>query len=141
MLVIIVFMLVWNNWRYSFCFCWYFGKKTVLYLFDCCYTINTYNTTLQPKRHWKSTFDFTKIVSKNGLKWGTVCRIVKFIFPFSLGCPSALNFNSFTSSFYKISLIKSLTDRVYKITYIYASFHKDITKIKDTLKLNSSAPF
>ena len=34
--------------------------------------------------HWKSTFDFTEIVNNYGLKRGTVCQIVRFIFQFSL---------------------------------------------------------
>ena len=34
--------------------------------------------------HWKSTFDFTEIVNKYGLKQGTVCQIVRFISHFSL---------------------------------------------------------
>ena len=36
------------------------------------------------ERRWKSTFDFTKIVNNYGLKWGTVCQIVRFISQFSL---------------------------------------------------------
>ena len=52
-----------------------------------------------------------------------------------------LNFDSFTSRFYKISLIKCLIDRAYKINNTWASFHNDITKIKETLKRNSFPPF
>ena len=36
------------------------------------------------EQHWKSTFDFTKIVNNHGLKRGTVCQIVIFISQFSL---------------------------------------------------------
>lgn len=60
---------------------------------------------------------------------------------FSPGFLSAFVFNSFASRFYKISLIKSLIDHAYKITYIQASFHNDINKIKDTLELNSFPQF
>ena len=52
-----------------------------------------------------------------------------------------LNFDSFTSRFYKISLIKCLIDRAYKINNTWASFHNDVTKIKETLKRNSFPPF
>ena len=52
-----------------------------------------------------------------------------------------LNFDSFTSPFYKKSLIKCLIDRPYKINNIWASFHNDVTKIKETLKRNSFTPF
>ena len=34
-----------------------------------------------------------------------------------------LNFNNFTSRFYKISLIKCLIDRAYKINNTWVSFH------------------
>ena len=40
-----------------------------------------------------------------------------------------LNFDSFTSRFYKISVIKCLIDRAYKINNAWASFHTDVTKI------------
>ena len=43
-----------------------------------------------------------------------------------------LNFDSFTSRFYKLSLIKHLIDGAYKINNTWASFHNDITKIKET---------
>ena len=52
-----------------------------------------------------------------------------------------LNSDSFISRFYKISLIKCLVDRVYKINNTWASFHNDVTKIKETLKRNSLPPF
>ena len=52
-----------------------------------------------------------------------------------------LNFDSFTSCFYKISLIKCLIDHAYKINNTWASFHNDVTKIKETLKHNSFPPF
>ena len=41
-----------------------------------------------------------------------------------------LNFNSFTSCFYKISLIKYLIDCAYRINNAWDSFHNDLTKIK-----------
>ena len=48
-----------------------------------------------------------------------------------------LNFDSFTSRFYKISLIKCLIDRACKkINNTWGSFHNDVTKIKETLKRN-----
>ena len=43
-----------------------------------------------------------------------------------------LNFDSFTSPFYITSLIKCLIVRPYKINNIWASFHNDVTKIKET---------
>ena len=52
-----------------------------------------------------------------------------------------LTFNSFTSRFYKISLIKWLIDRAYKINNTWTSFHIDATKIKYILKRNSSRLF
>ena len=51
------------------------------------------------------------------------------------------NFDSFTFRFYKISLIKSFIDRAYKINNKWASFHNDVTKIKETFKRNSFRPF
>ena len=51
-----------------------------------------------------------------------------------------LNFDSFTSRFHKISLIKCLTDGAYKINNTWASFHNDVTKVKKTLKRNSFPP-
>ena len=52
-----------------------------------------------------------------------------------------LNFDSFTSRFYKMSLTKCLIDCAYKINNAWASFHNDVTKIKETLKCNSFPPF
>ena len=52
-----------------------------------------------------------------------------------------LNFISFTSRFYKISLIKYLIDRAYKINNTWASFYNDVAKVKETLKRNSSPRF
>ena len=48
------------------------------------------------EKHWKSTFNFTEIVNKYGLKGGTVCQIVRFISQFylklyMLGCLSIFN--------------------------------------------------
>ena len=51
-----------------------------------------------------------------------------------------LNFGSFTSRFYKTSLIKCLIDRAYKINNTWTSFHNDVTKIQETLKRNSFPP-
>ena len=51
-----------------------------------------------------------------------------------------LNFDSFTSRFYKISLIKCLIDRAYRVNNKWASFHNHVTKIKETLKRNSFPP-
>ena len=48
-----------------------------------------------------------------------------------------INFDSFTSPFYKISLQKCLIDCAYKIDNTWASFHNDITKIKEILQPNS----
>ena len=45
-----------------------------------------------------------------------------------------LNFDSFTSRFYKISLMKCLIDRANKINNSWASFDNDVTKIKETWK-------
>ena len=58
-----------------------------------------------------------------------------------------LNFDSFTSQFSKLSLIKCLIDCAYKINNAWASFDvtkikaNDVIKIKETLKHNSFAPF
>ena len=52
-----------------------------------------------------------------------------------------LNFDSFTSYFYKISLTKCFIYRAYKINNTWASFHNYVTKIKETLKHNSFPPF
>ena len=51
-----------------------------------------------------------------------------------------LNFDSFTSRFYKISLIKCLIDRAFKINNTWTGFHNDVTKIQETLKRNSFPP-
>ena len=53
----------------------------------------------------------------------------------------SLNFDSFTSRSYKISLIKCLIDPAYKINNTWASFHNDVTEIKETLKCDSFPPF
>ena len=52
-----------------------------------------------------------------------------------------LNFNSFTSCFYIISLIKCLVDCGYKVNNTWASFNNVVTKIKGTLKRNSFSSF
>ena len=51
------------------------------------------------------------------------------------------NFKSFTSFSYKISLIKCLIARSYKICNNWNSFHKDIENIKSNLIKNVYAPF
>ena len=52
-----------------------------------------------------------------------------------------LNFKSFTSFSYKISLIKCLTDRSFKICNNWNSFHNDIENIKSNLIKNAYPPF
>ena len=51
------------------------------------------------------------------------------------------NCDSFTSRFYKISITKYLIDRAYKTNNTWASFHNDVTIIKEALKRNSFQPF
>ena len=52
-----------------------------------------------------------------------------------------LNFRSFTSFSYKISLIKCLIDRSFKICNNWNSFHNDIENIKSNLIKNAYPPF
>ena len=52
-----------------------------------------------------------------------------------------LNFKSFTSFSYKISLIKCLIDRSFKICNNWKSFHNDIENIKSNLIKNGYLPF
>ena len=52
-----------------------------------------------------------------------------------------LNFKSFTSFSYKISLIKCLIDRSFKICNNWNSFHNDIESIKSNLIKNAYPPF
>ena len=52
-----------------------------------------------------------------------------------------LNFKSFTSFSYKISLIKCLIDRSFKICNYRNSFHNDIKNIKSNLIRNAYPPF
>ena len=52
-----------------------------------------------------------------------------------------LNFKSFTSFSYKISLIKCLIDRSFKICNHGNSFHNDIENIKSNLIKNAYPPF
>ena len=52
-----------------------------------------------------------------------------------------LNFKSFTSFSYKISLIKCLIDRSFKICNNWNSFHNDIQNIKFNLIKNAYLPF
>ena len=51
------------------------------------------------------------------------------------------NFKSFTSFSYKISLIKCLIDRSFKICNNWNSFHNDIENIKSNLIKNAYPPF
>ena len=52
-----------------------------------------------------------------------------------------LNFKSFTSFSYKISSIKCLIDRPFKICNNWNSFHNDIENIKSNLIKNAYPPF
>ena len=52
-----------------------------------------------------------------------------------------LNFKSFTSYSYKISLIKCLLDRSFKICKNWNSFHNDIENIKSNLIKNAYPSF
>ena len=52
-----------------------------------------------------------------------------------------LNFKSFTSFSYKISLIKCLIDMSFKICKNWNSFHNDIENIKSNLIENAYSPF
>ena len=52
-----------------------------------------------------------------------------------------LNFKSFTSFSYNISLIKCLIDRSFKICNNWNSFHNDIENIKSNLIKNAYPPF
>ena len=52
-----------------------------------------------------------------------------------------LNLKSFTSFSYKISLIKCLIDRSFKICNNWNSFHNDIESIKSNLIKNAYPPF
>ena len=51
-----------------------------------------------------------------------------------------LNFDSFNSRFYKISLVNCLIDPAYEINNIWVGFDNDVTKMKETLKRNSFPP-
>ena len=51
-----------------------------------------------------------------------------------------LNFKSFTSFWYKISLIKYLIDRSFKVCNNWNSFHNDIGNIKSNLIENAYPP-
>ena len=52
-----------------------------------------------------------------------------------------LNFKSFTSFSYKISLIKCLIDRSFEVCNNWNSFHNDIESIKSNLIKNAYPPF
>ena len=47
------------------------------------------------------------------------------------------NFNSFVCFKYKIGLIKTLFDRIFKINNTWVAFHEDLDKMKSTLQKNS----
>ena len=53
---------------------------------------------------------------------------------------SVLNFKSFTSLSYKISLIKRLIDRLFKVCNNWNSFQNDIESIKSNLIKNADLP-
>ena len=73
-----------------------------------------------------------------------VNKVIPFLDVLIDNCNNILNATTHHKStycrFYKISLIKCLIDRVYKINNRWASFHNDVTKIKETLKRNSFPP-
>ena len=48
-----------------------------------------------------------------------------------------LNFTSFTSYSYKLGLIRTLSDRAYKINSTWLVFHQETTKTRDFLFKNS----
>ena len=52
-----------------------------------------------------------------------------------------LNFKSFTSFSYRISLIKCLIDRSFEICNNWKSFHNDIENIRSNLIKNAYPPF
>ena len=52
-----------------------------------------------------------------------------------------LNFKSFTSFSYKISLVNCLIDRSFEICNHWNSFHKDIESIRSNFIKNSYPPF
>ena len=52
-----------------------------------------------------------------------------------------LNFKSFTSFSFKISLIKCLIDRLFEICNNWNSFHNDIESIQSNLIKNAYPPF
>ena len=63
------------------------------------------------------------------------------IYPKSTYTGLLLNIKSFTSLSYKISLIKCLVDRLFKICNNSNSFHNDIENIKSNLIKNAYPPF
>jgi len=52
-----------------------------------------------------------------------------------------LNYNSFTSKSYKISLVKCLIDRAFKISNDWSCFHNDLNLIKNNLIKNAYPSF
>ena len=47
------------------------------------------------------------------------------------------NFFSFTSFTYKLGLVKTLIDKIYKVNNTWLGFHKDLKKLTHILKRNS----
>ena len=70
-----------------------------------------------------------------------VIKSVKHILKTPLKCLSSFRFNSFASFSYKISLIKRLKDRSFKICNNWNPFHSDIENIKSNLIKNAYPPF
>ena len=65
-------------------------RRSQLYLFTFPYQTNGKRATelstvghVISEPHWKSIFNFTEIINNYGLKRGTACHIVRFIFHFS----------------------------------------------------------
>ena len=52
-----------------------------------------------------------------------------------------LNFNSFTPLKYKLGLIKTLIDRVFKISFNWFTFHAEILNAKNLLSNNAYPSF
>ena len=51
-----------------------------------------------------------------------------------------MNFTSFNPNCYKLGLIKTLIDRVYKICYDRLTFNKEVYKVKEYLCKNAYPP-
>ena len=52
-----------------------------------------------------------------------------------------LNFNSFTPLKYKLGLIKTLIDRVFKVSFNWPKFHAEILNVKNLLSKNAYPSF